>query len=198
MSVAAIVLAAGLSRRMAPANKLLLRGADGIPMITRVVDHVFAAAIRPVFVVCGHRSEEIERALGSRAVRFVAAPDYAAGLSASLKAGIRAVPEACEAAVVCLGDMPFVTGAIIDRLLSAYEPARKPCIVVPKARGKRGNPVLWSRHYFPEILGLSGDAGARRLFAAHEEEIIEVEVADDAVLRDIDTPEALAALPKPF
>lgn len=167
-------------------------------MITHVVDQVLAATVGPVFVVSGHRGEEIERALGSRAVTFVAAPDYALGLSASLKAGIRAVPEACEAALVCLGDMPLVTRAIIDHLLTAYGSARGRGIVVPTAGRKRGNPVIWGRRYFPEILELSGDAGARRLFARHEEEIVEVEVADDAVLRDVDTPEALAALPKRF
>ncbi|MGH7058181.1 MAG: nucleotidyltransferase family protein [Acetobacteraceae bacterium] len=131
-------------------------------------------------------------------MRLVVAAGYADGLAASLKAGIGAVPEACGAAIVCLDDIPLVSAEIIDRLLAAYRPGTGRGIVVPTAHGKQGNPVLWDRGYFPEILTLSGDTGARRLFARHEEEIVEVGVGDDAVLRDIDTPEALAALPERF
>ncbi|HWA80165.1 MAG TPA: molybdopterin-binding/glycosyltransferase family 2 protein, partial [Acetobacteraceae bacterium] len=120
-AIAAIVLAAGRSRRMAPLNKLLLPGQNGKPMITRVVDNVLSSAARPVLVVTGHQAEEIERALAGRPVRFVQAPDYAQGLSASLKAGVAAVPPECAGAIICLGDMPLVTGRMIDRLLAAYD-----------------------------------------------------------------------------
>ncbi|HUC19066.1 MAG TPA: molybdopterin-binding/glycosyltransferase family 2 protein [Acetobacteraceae bacterium] len=197
-AIAAIVLAAGRSRRMAPHNKLLLPGQNGKPMIARVVDNVLSSAARPVLVVTGHQAEEIERALAGRPVRFVHAPDYAQGLSASLRAGIASVPPECAGAIICLGDMPLVTGRMIDRLLAAYDAEEGRTIVLPNFRGKQGNPMLWDRRYFPEILEITGDNGARFLLARHMEAVAEVEMGDDAVLRDVDTQEALDAMPKRF
>jgi molybdenum cofactor cytidylyltransferase len=194
-SIAAVVLAAGRSRRMAPHNKLLVPDRTGKPMIARVVDNVLSSGARPVLVVLGHMAVEVEQILAGRPVRFVHAPDYAEGLSASLKAAIAAVPPENAAAIVCLGDMPLVTGRMIDRLLAAYDPTEGRRIVLPTFRGKQGNPMLWDRSFFPEILGITGDSGARFLLAKHLESVAEVEMADDAVLRDFDTTESLGTLP---
>jgi molybdenum cofactor cytidylyltransferase len=194
-TIAAVVLGAGRSRRMAPHNKLLVADKTGKTMIARVVDNVLSSNARPILVVLGHQAEQIEHALGGRPVRYVHAPDYAEGLSASLKAGIAAVPPECAAAVVCLGDMPLVTGRMIDRLLAAYDPDEGRLIVLPVFHGKQGNPMLWDRRFFPEILQISGDSGARFLTGKHMEVVAEVEMADDAVLRDFDTTESLASLP---
>lgn len=194
--IAAVVLAAGRSRRMAPHNKLLVVDRTGKPMIARVVDNVLSSHARPILVVTGHQAEQVQHALGGRPVRYVHADDYAEGLAASLKAGIAAVPGECAAAVVCLGDMPLVTGRMIDRLLSAYDPDEGRLIVLPTYRGKQGNPMLWDREFFPEILDVSGDSGARFLVGQHIEAVAEVEMADDAVLRDFDTTESLSTLPQ--
>ncbi len=129
-------------------------------------------------------------------MRYVHAADYAEGLAASLKAGIAAVPPEAAAAIVCLGDMPLVTGRMIDRLLEAYDPDEGRLIVLPTFRGKQGNPMLWDRRFFPEILGITGDSGARFLLGKHLEQVAEVEMADDAVVRDFDTADALATLPE--
>jgi molybdenum cofactor cytidylyltransferase len=193
--VAAVVLAAGKSTRMAPYNKLLAADRAGKAMISRVVDNVLSSRARPVIVVTGHRGADIRAALTGRPVTFVEAADYALGLSASLKAGIAAVPETAAAAVVCLGDMPLVTGRLLDRLIGAHDPGEARAIVVPTHQGRAGNPVLWNRRYFGEILALDGDAGARTLLSRHMEQVAEIEVNDDAVLRDFDTVESLATLP---
>ena len=193
--IAAIVMAAGRSRRMAPHNKLLVTDQAGKPMIARVVDNVLSSKARPILVVTGHMAEQVEHALGGRPVQYVHAESYADGLSASLKAGIAAVPPECSAAIVCLGDMPLVTGRMIDRLMQNYDPDEGRLIVLPTFRGKQGNPMLWDRRYFPEILGISGDSGARFLVGKYAEAVAEVEMADDAVLRDFDTTESLATLP---
>jgi len=195
-TIAAVVMAAGRSRRMAPHNKLLIADRTGKPMVARVVDNVLSSKARPILVVTGHQAEQVENALGGRPVRYVHAADYADGLAASLKAGIAAVPPECSAALVCLGDMPLVTGRMIDRLLSAYDPDEGRLIVLPTFHGKQGNPMLWDRRFFAEILQISGDSGARFLLGKHMEAVAEVEMADDAVLRDFDTTEALATLPQ--
>jgi molybdenum cofactor cytidylyltransferase len=182
-AIAAVVLAAGKSSRMAPYNKLL-------------VDSVLSSNARPILVVTGHMADEVRQALGGRPVRYVHAPDYANGLAESLKAGIAAVPPECSAAIVCLGDMPLVTGRMIDRMLSTYDPDEGRLIVLPTFQGKQGNPTIWDRRFFPEILGISGDAGARSLVRLHAEAVAEVEIGDDAVLRDFDTAESLNTLPE--
>jgi len=193
--VAGIVLAAGRSSRMAPHNKLLVPDRAGRPMVARVVDNLLSSAARPVIVVTGHRAEEVRTALAGRPVQVVHAPDYADGLSASLRAGIAAVPATAPAALVCLGDMPLVTGRMIEQLIEAYDPDEGRSIVVPTCRGKIGNPVLWDRRFFPDIAGLVGDVGARALLERHGEYMAQVELDDDAVLRDFDTVESLATLP---
>ncbi|GGG25927.1 4-diphosphocytidyl-2C-methyl-D-erythritol kinase [Caldovatus sediminis] len=191
--IAALVLAAGRSRRMAPLNKLLVTDPRGTPMIARVVDNVLASHARPVIVVTGHERERIEEALTGRPVLFAHAEDYAEGLSASLKAGLRALPPDAEGVLVCLGDMPLVTGAMIDRLLAAFDPEEGRAIVMPTFRGKQGNPMLWSREFVPEMMAITGDVGARHLAGTHADRVVEVEMASDAVLRDFDTTDALKA-----
>jgi molybdenum cofactor cytidylyltransferase len=194
--IAGLIRGAGRSRRMAPHNKLLVTDKSGKTMIARVVDNVLSSKARPILLVTGHQAEQVELALGGRPVRYVHAHDYAEGLSASLKAGIATVPPECAAAMVCLGDMPLVTGRMIDRLLAMYDPDEGRSIVLPTFRGKQGNPMIWDRRFFPEILQISGDSGARFLVGKYAEFVCEVEMADDAVLRDFDTTESLATLPK--
>jgi molybdenum cofactor cytidylyltransferase len=195
-AVAAVVLAAGTSSRMAPYNKLLVADRSGKPMVCRVVDNILSSRARPVIVVTGHRAADIRAALGNRPVSFVHADAYASGLSASLKAGIAALPDTASAALVCLGDMPLVTGRIIDRLIEAWDPDEGRAIVVPTHHGRGGNPVLWGRDFFHEMLELGGDSGARALLRRHEEKVAEVEIGEDAVLRDFDTVDSLASLPR--
>ncbi|MBD0275572.1 MAG: NTP transferase domain-containing protein, partial [Acetobacteraceae bacterium] len=193
--VAALVLAAGRSRRMAPLNKLLVQDRDGAPMVARVVDNVLGSHARPVVVVTGHERERVEEALAGRPVRFVHAEDYAEGLSASLKAGLAALPPDLDGVVVCLGDMPLVAGPLVDKLIAAFDPEEARAIVMPTFRGKQGNPMLWSVEFLPEMMEITGDVGARHLAGKHADRVAEVEMADDAVLRDFDTPEALRKAP---
>lgn len=193
--VAALVLAAGRSSRMAPLNKLLVEDRAGVPMVARVADNVLASHARPVVVVSGHEHAAVGAALAGRPVAVVRAEAYADGLSASLKAGLAALPTDAEGVIVCLGDMPLVTGAMMDRLLAAFDPEEGRAIVIPTFGGRQGNPVLWPRELLPEMMALSGDAGARHLIGRHAERVVEVEMGDDAVLRDFDTADALQQVP---
>jgi molybdenum cofactor cytidylyltransferase len=144
--------------------------------------------------VSGHERARLEAALAGLPVRLVHNPDYAQGLSTSVKAGLAALPPEAEAAIVCLGDMPQVTSALIDRLIAAFDPERNALVVLPTFNGKRGNPVLWSRRFFPELMALEGDVGARHLIGAYPEVVTEVPVEDAAAMIDIDTPDALRAV----
>jgi len=189
--VAAVVLAAGLSSRMAPDNKLLISDRSGMPMIARSVDAVLASRAAPVLVVVGHQADAVAAALEGRKITLVSAAEYKLGLAASLRAGLAAVPAECDAALICLGDMPLVSASEINALLDAYDPAHGHRIVVPTHGGRRGNPVLWDRCYFSEMMALTGDAGARGLLTRREDDVRSVELSRDAVLRDFDTPATL-------
>jgi molybdenum cofactor cytidylyltransferase len=191
-SVAAVVLAAGQSRRMGGPNKLL-ETVGRAPLVRRVVDEVLASKARPVIVVTGHQREHVEEALAGLPVRFVHNPDYAEGLSTSVKAGIAAVPPEADAALISLGDMPQVDTRLVDRLVAAFDPAKGALIVLPTFEGKRGNPVLWSRRFFHDLSELQGDVGARHLIGAYPDAVAEVPADSRAVFFDIDTPDALAA-----
>ena len=126
-------------------------------------------------------------------VIFVRNPAYREGLSSSLKAGLSALPDSADGVLIMLGDMPQVGSALLNRLIAAFSPPDGRSICIAVHDGKRGNPVLWSRAYFGEIAEINGDTGARHLLAQHEEQVCEVD-ADAGVLRDVDTPEALAQL----
>ena len=99
----------------------------------------------------------------------------------------------CDGAFVCLGDMPAVKSADLDRMIAAFDPLEGRAIVVPTCRGKRGNPVLWGARFFAQMAAVSGDVGARHLIGENAEWVCEVAVDGDGVLRDIDTAEALAS-----
>jgi molybdenum cofactor cytidylyltransferase len=189
--IAAIVLAAGLSSRMG-SNKLLAP-VNGVPLLRRTVEAAVAAHLEPVIVVTGHEAKEVEQALAGLPVRFVSNPRYAEGQSTSLRLGVQAVPETSDGVMVLLGDMPEVPPALLERMIAAFSPVEGRAICIASAGGKRGNPVLWARRFLPEMEGITGDTGAKHLIARYDDAVCEVE-GDASVLRDVDTPEALAAL----
>ena len=191
--VAAILLAAGSSRRMGGPNKLLAP-VDGAAMVRRAAESALASAASPVIVVTGHQAAEVEAALAGLDLQIVHNPDYPEGLAGSLKSGLLALPPEIDAFVVCLGDMPLIEPAHIDRLIAAYDEAESRLICIPVHAGRRGNPILWSRRFIPEMLELTGDEGARRLLDVHPDSIAEVPVPSPAIHADFDTPEALADL----
>ena len=189
--IAAIVLAAGQSSRMGT-NKLL-SDVGGKSLVRRAAQAAADSAAISTLVVTGNGSENVRAALAGLPVSFANNPDFPKGLSSSLRQGLSALPDDCDGAVILLGDMPDVTSVLIDKLIVAFDPAEDRAICVATRHGKRGNPVLWARRFFPEMMAIEGDTGARHLIAQYEELVCEVEAADDGPLIDIDTPEALRA-----
>jgi len=188
--IAAVVLAAGRSTRMGGPNKLLAE-IRGRPLVRIVVDEAVASHAKPVIVVVGHERGEVEKALAGLPVQFVHNPDFAQGLGTSLKAGIAAVPAEADGAIACLADMPQVDASLLNRLIAAFDPDRGALIVMPTAEGRRGNPVLWSRRFFPDLMAIEGDVGARHFIGRYSEAAVEVPLEGKAALVDVDTPEAL-------
>jgi molybdenum cofactor cytidylyltransferase len=191
--VGAIILAAGRSTRMGGPNKLTAE-IGGRPLVRIAAEEALASRARPVIVVTGHQHERVEQALAGLDVQRVHNPDFALGLSTSLKAGLAALPADVDGAIVCLGDMPQVRAALIDQLIAAFDPQRGALVVIPTINGERGNPVVWSRRFFPDLMAVEGDVGARHLIARYPEAVAEVPLSDKAALIDVDTPEALDSL----
>ena len=190
MSVAAIILAAGRSTRMG-ANKLLEQ-LNGKPLVRHVAEAALASKAHPIIVVTGHQQERVEAELEVLNLDFIHNPDFADGLSSSLKAGVAVLPAEVTAVIVLLGDMPLVTAEAMDAVIMAFEASPEKIAAVPVHKGEWGNPVLLSRSVFGEVATLQGDAGARKLLQGRARDVLEVPVASDAVLIDLDTPEALA------
>jgi molybdenum cofactor cytidylyltransferase len=191
--IAALVLAAGRSTRMGGPNKLLAE-IGGKPLVRIAAEQALASRAAPVIVVTGHQHERVAEVLAGLPVTVVHNPDFADGLGGSLKTGIAAIPADADGAVVCLGDMPQVDAALINQLIAAFDPEKGALAVVPVFDGRRGNPVLWSRRFFPDLMSIEGDVGARYLIGRYNEAVVEVPVTGKGALTDVDTPEALRGL----
>lgn len=191
--ITAILLAAGSSTRMQGHNKLLLPLA-GRPLVAHAARALAQSRADGTIVVTGHDRAGVEAALADEQVSFAHNPDHETGMASSLKVGLGNVPESADGALVCLGDMPSVTGADIDTLLAAFDPASGRAIVVPVFAGKRGNPVLLGRQFFHQAMACKGDTGARQVLADNADAVFEVEMPTASVLADADTQAAYAAL----
>jgi molybdenum cofactor cytidylyltransferase len=189
--IAAIVLAAGTSSRMAPRNKLL-ELIDGKAIVARTTEAAVASGANPVVVVTGFAARRVAEALRDIRIIVVHNPDFQQGLSASLRAGLYALPADAEGALICLGDMPNVEASVLRALMAAFTECSSIC--VPVRHGRRGNPVLWGKDYFPEMMELAGDVGAKSLLSRHAEHVIEVEVESDGIFEDVDAPGDLTRL----
>jgi molybdenum cofactor cytidylyltransferase len=193
--VAGLLLAAGASTRMGQ-PKLLLP-VEGRPMVERVLNECVRSSLHRVVVVLGYQSDLVRETLGplclNPKVSVVFNPEYASGMSTSIRAGLPEVEKDHDHVMILLGDMPFVNAGVIDLLLKRY--LSSDCIMgAIRVKGRRSHPVIFGRKLYPELMKLSGDAGPRHLFQAPEESFCLVDPGDAYDDRDIDTPEDYARL----
>jgi len=182
----AVVLAAGRSRRMGTQKLLLPFG--GITIVESVVGAALEASLQGVVVVLGADEARVREKLDPYPVTFAVNEDWERGMFSSVRAGFEALPEKATAAVVMLGDQPFVKPETIDELVARHRETRRG-IVLPAHDGQRGHPVLIDTKFKGEILALGPEAILRDIVRGHADEVLEVEIDDPDVLRDIDTPE---------
>ena len=189
--VAAIVLAAGSSRRMGQPKQLLML--NGKTLLEHTLGNVREAGIGEIVLVLGANAEEIGSRILTDGLKVVVNAGHEAGMGTSLRTGLAAVSPEMEAALIVLADQPFVR----PRTLRAIVESRRSTgaqITIPLYNGFRGNPVLLDRSVFPEVMSLSGDVGCRAIFGTHVEGIHKLPVDDMGVLIDIDSPEDLQHL----
>lgn len=186
--VVAVILAAGLSLRMAPDNKLLL-DFGGEPLVRRIAREAVASKAGRVFVVVGHDRWNVRKAVADLAVTIVENPDYTESQMTSVRAGVLAAPEA-KGYLIIPGDMPLLTAADFDRLIARFEELGADKAVVPFDETERGNPIVipgWSRE---EMYRRGINFGCRNLLINYPELVSPLKTAEPQFFQDCDTPEA--------
>lgn len=191
--VYAVLLAAGSSTRFGKDNKLLAKVGNA-PLIQKVAKALLASHAAEVVAVTGFEASKVAEALSGLDIKRAYNADYEDGLSSSLHCGINSLPAGARGAMVVLADMPGMTARLVNRLIDAFEKAEGEKIVYPvNEDGAQGNPVIWPRRFFPDLLSLEGDKGAKALLGEYEDACVAVSVKGDAPFRDIDKPSDLEA-----
>ncbi len=185
MSTAAVVLAAGGSRRLGRTKQLEPWGHSNL--LGHVVARTLEFPVDEVWVVLGHDAEEILDATDLGDAYVVENLEWEEGIASSLRVGLDALTRLsrCERALIVIGDQPEVPVPIVAELLASHEKTGRP-VTIPKYRYSWGNPVVVDRSLWPRLMSLEGDEGAKRLWQAHPEWVNEVWFSDSAP-RDVDT-----------
>lgn len=199
--ISAIILAAGESKRMGEQNKLLLPF-RGQTLIECIVDTVLSSDVGEVIVVLGHDAVRVREGCRDRRVKFVQNDNYQQGMTTSIQMGVQAADTDADGFMICLSDLPLIEPDELNHLLYAFEEAvraNNKYIAIPVFEGQRGNPVIFSMIYKNHILDDDdgkGWMGCKGIIKQNPAQVLEVEMATDHVLRDIDTPEDYQNLSK--
>ena len=193
--VSAVVLAAGMSRRMGTPKQLLRIGGETI--LAHTLKNVRSSAVSEIVLVLGFAAESVEKEISIERLKLVHNHNYQQGMGTSLRTGLTAVDAKASAALIVLADQPFVRPETINKLIACHQES-KPQIIIPMYRGFRGNPVLLDRSVFSELKELSGDVGCRAIFGSHAENICKLAVDDVGILLDIDSREEYQKLEEAY
>ena len=186
--IAAVVLSAGESSRMGRPKALL--PIEGETFIGRIVASLKRTQVGKILVVLGHNADQLAAAIGALPVEILINPNYQLGQLSSLQVAVRTLlsdPD-CDAMLVHLVDHPYIDASLVDRMIRQFYESKKD-IVVPRCRGKRGHPVLFSRRLFGALLDAPMDQGAKAVVNAHGAATLEMETDEEGITVDIDTPE---------
>jgi molybdenum cofactor cytidylyltransferase len=181
--IAAVLLAAGRSRRMGAFKPLLPFGDRTV--IECCIDNLGAAGIKDIIVVAGHRADDVREKLRDFEVTIVVNPEPDSEMSASIACGVVQLRGHARAAMIALVDHPAVPASVIKILMDEWR--RGATLVQPEHDGRGGHPVLVDLAYRDELLALDRQSGLRALFAAHRDEVRRVPVESPYVARDMDT-----------
>ena len=187
--ITAIILAAGSSKRMGIDNKLL-RVWQGKPLLAHACHAAIKSQCKSTIVVTGHEENQILKAIDNFEVTFCHNVDFVTGMASSIKTGLRTADQQnCDGVIIMLGDMPKISSTMINQLITAGKNSGDQAIIAPASDGKRGNPLLWKKHYFDRLLEIEGDQGARQIIREFEDKVIEIDLGHQSRF-DLDTPQA--------
>lgn len=192
-SVSAVVLAAGLSRRMGDRNKLLLP-VGGASLVFRSVVTLLEVRFEEVVVVTGHESAKVGEALASLPVRLVHNSHYVQGQMTSVRAGLEALSKPTRAVMVCLADQPLLTAQDVTAIAEAFFERPGCSVLVPTFEGRRGNPIVLARESAGDILARGANFGCKQFVSQNADLVTTAPMSSDRILVDLDRPEDYAAL----
>ncbi|MHB9096474.1 MAG: nucleotidyltransferase family protein [Syntrophales bacterium] len=194
--ISAILLAAGESKRMGRPKQFLTW--QGKTLLLHILESLLSSDADEIILVLGHEVGRIRESLPALPIKIAINPDYQQGMASSLRRGLLAMDPGSEAFLLCLADQPGIGPEIMNTVIRTFRQADpRRGIVRPVYRGRRGHPVLIGTQYLEEALRLlQGDVGARQILLNHPEDILDVEMEGDVILRDIDTPEEYLAYTK--
>lgn len=180
----AIILAAGQSRRFGEQKILLPLGKSTV--IENTVDNICKSKVNEVIVVSGYETDLLDELLKRRKTRIVFNKNYFVGIGSSIACGVKFISEESNAIVIFLADQPLISSSIINKLLDSYTISNN-SILYPVYNNKKGHPVIFSVKYKIELMKLNGDRGAKKIIKKNPEDITEINVSTDEILKDIDT-----------
>lgn len=193
MTVSAVILAAGRSSRFEDGHKLLAEF-DGVPIIRNVCRTLAASDVADIVLVTADANGAVAKAAGSGRWRIIENANAGDGLSTSLQAGLKAISQSADGVLVALADMPAISAALVDRLVSCFEDEKNSIVFPVAENGRRGHPIIWPKSLFPELMTVSGDSGGKTILAAHQALWRPVPCDDEGAFVDIDTRADLQAL----
>ena len=185
--IGAVILAAGQGRR-AGLNKLLVEGQDGLPMFMHSVNAAIASQAKPVFVITGHRHEELEEWLVKLDVNVIYNPAFASGVKTSIRLGLKAMPSSCDGALLIPADMPNLGAAEINKLIAKFDTSKDKQLVFFTHKGVKQNPLIWSKSLYDKADLVPENSEFRVVFAEHADYAKAVELKDASKLLDINFP----------
>jgi len=195
ITISAILLAAGESRRMGEFKQLL--PFRGKPFVVCCVENLLASRVAEIIVITGYRGAEVKEALADYSIKITFNSDYQLGMGSSVKCGIRATRKDATAFLLALADQPQISTQMINRVIAAYEEAM-PLIAIPRYREKNGHPIIFSSLLREEALAMGVETGLKPVIHAHRAQTLFVEVEDDLILTDFDTPEDFQRFPQDY
>ncbi len=185
--IGAVILAAGQSRR-AGTGKLLVEGQDGLPMFMHSVNAAIASHAKPVFVITGHRREDMEEWLEKLDVNVIYNPSFESGVKTSIRLGLKAMPSSCDGAILIPADMPNIGAAEINKLIAKFDASQDKQLVFFTHKGVKNNPLIWSKSLYDKADLIPENAAFRVIFAEHSDYAKAVEIKDAGKLLDINFP----------
>ena len=188
VKISCIVLAAGLSSRMSKKNKLLLKF-DNSTILEKTLNNIIHSNIYKLYVIIGSKRKEFENLLKKLNVSYIYNIKYKEGISSSIISGVNQIKDNSEGVMICLADMPKISKKIYNKLLEEFSNIYsndQPCIIMPTFKGKSGNPVILSKHFFENIFKLKGDKGAKILIEKNNKFVKKIDICNKSILEDID------------
>ena len=188
IKISCLVLAAGLSSRMSIGNKLLLK-VKSLTIIEKTIKNLCKSNIDNFFIILGHQSNLLSKALKNFKIPLIINDSYKEGISSSIKQGIIRIDNKSNGVMICLADMPKITSKTYNILIETFKrfyDRTHPLIILPEYKGKTGNPVILSHHFFLELKKISGDIGAKYLIKKNKKYVKKVNISEKHILEDID------------